>query len=124
GRARDRARDGCRRHDRGGRAALERARAHPGKGVRAAPADRGRSVAANAQANLMRDWAKFTGGFYTRFASQGDAEAMLRRIRAWLRQPASYAFTATVDTRAPEPGKLLVRRAASASTDPTAGAAV
>lgn len=62
------------------------------------------------QMNLLVDWSQANGGFYKRFASQGDAESVFRRINAWLRKPATYAFVASADTAPPAPGKLTVRR--------------
>jgi Mg-chelatase subunit ChlD len=80
-------------------------------------------VRARAQANLMLDWSQAAGGYYTRFASQGDAEAAFRRMSAWLRRPAVYAFTVAADTAPPPPGQLIVEMRSEAAGDGRAGAA-
>jgi hypothetical protein len=61
-----------------------------------------------AQSNLMSDWAGAAGGHISRFASQADSEMAYRRVTAWLKRPASYAFEVSADTSPPPPGLLTV----------------
>lgn len=59
--------------------------------------------------NLMQDWAGLNGGFYQPMLAQGEIDVAFERLAGWLRRPAAYTVTATLDRTPPpppEPGSL------------------
>jgi len=84
------------------------------------------AAAARAQADLLQDWAGANGGFYARFASQGESETTFSRLTAWLARPAGYRFVALADTTPPPPGRLSVQleESAAGAADAAAGRSV
>jgi Mg-chelatase subunit ChlD len=84
-------------------------------------------VCARAQMTLMQDWANYGGGFYSLFASPGEAETALRRIAARLRAPAADTQSYSVATRPLPPGLLSVaapQQLTAAGTPAAAGGAI
>ena len=58
--------------------------------------------------NKMKDWSNVNGGFYSYLSGQQSIDVNFRRLAAWLRQPASYSVTASLDLSPPEPATLEV----------------
>ena len=66
--------------------------------------------------DLMQDWSRVNGGYYSYIASQGELEVAYDRAATMLRRPAQYELSATSLFReAPGPGALSVVSAAASA---------
>ena len=59
--------------------------------------------------DLMEDWSRVNGGYYTHLIDQGEMEVAFDRVATLLRGPAPYTLSVTTEHRKqPGPGELLL----------------